>query len=165
MRAQFIFEKFEEESDPIEDLGIGIKNQIKKWCKVMWIDDYKINDDMSIDVFSDVELNKGDMYPKRGHHRGFHEDELPDFIQFRNVYGDFRCQASGLKTLRGVPYYVEGTFYTSSNKLTSFKYAPKQIDGGFFCHDNIGYKMTGKDVEYLAKHSKINGLIGISVYK
>ena len=31
MRAKFILEKFEEDSDPVEDLGIGIKDEIKKW--------------------------------------------------------------------------------------------------------------------------------------
>jgi len=161
---EHINEKFTEESDPIEDMGIGIKAKIKKWCKEMWIDFYYINDNLTIDVTDSVDLNMADMYPDRGHHKGFHGDELPDYIQFNAVYGDFECQSSGLKTLRGVPYYVKGNFYTSSNRLTSFKYAPKQIDGDFYCYDNKGYNMKLKDERYLKKHCKIKGKIGLSIY-
>ena len=163
--AQKVYEKFTEDSDPIEDMSIGIRAKIKKWCKEMWIDDYFINDDMSIDVFYDVTFNMGDMYPRRGHHKGFQGVELPDYIQFGTVHGDFKCQASGLKTLRGVPYYVKGTFFCSANHLTSFEYAPKQVDGDFFCYDNIGYKMKPKDEKYLLKHCKIKGRAGISIYE
>jgi hypothetical protein len=165
---EHINEKFTEDSDPIEDMGIGIRAKIKKWCKEMWIDDYYINDDMSIDVFYHVRFNMGDMYSSRGHHKGFQfqgVDELPDYIQFGTVHGDFQCQASGLKTLRGVPYHVKGTFYCSSNHLRSFEYAPKQVDGNFFCYDNIGYKMKPKDEEYLLKHCKIKGRVVISIYE
>jgi hypothetical protein len=35
MRAKFIFEKFSEESDPIEDMGIGIGDMVKKFSDKM----------------------------------------------------------------------------------------------------------------------------------
>lgn len=33
MRAQFIYEKFTQDSDPVHDLGIGIEHQLKEWIK------------------------------------------------------------------------------------------------------------------------------------
>jgi len=33
MRAKFIYEKFEEESDPIKDMGVGIETTIRDWVK------------------------------------------------------------------------------------------------------------------------------------
>ena len=37
MRAQFIYEKFTEEGDPISDMGIGLGDKFNKW-----LDEFKI---------------------------------------------------------------------------------------------------------------------------
>lgn len=39
MRAKFIYEKFVEDSDPIEDLGLGIRKQISKFMKFLNLPD------------------------------------------------------------------------------------------------------------------------------
>ena len=53
-----LYEKFTEEGDPIEDLGIGARAQIKKWFDSVGINSrqYTIDDDMHIYVEGYLDL-------------------------------------------------------------------------------------------------------------
>ena len=49
--------------------------------------------------------------------------------------GDLDISDKGLTSLEGCYKKVEGNFYCSYNKITSFKYCP-DIEGDFSCHNN-----------------------------
>lgn len=48
MRAQFVFEKFTQDSDPVHDMGIGIEYQLKDWINKLewWKPNIKDTDDV-----------------------------------------------------------------------------------------------------------------------
>jgi hypothetical protein len=91
-------------------------------CKEYRIDNYTINDDLSIDVNGDVDLCD----------RGL--NKLP--IKFGNVSGDFYCDRNQLISLEGAPQLVSGGFYCHRNQLTSLEGAPQSVGGEFYCSDN-----------------------------
>ena len=62
MRAKFIYEKFSEDSDPIDDLGIGIAQLIKDAPENIFLEDLKLNGQPNIN-FINVEGGYG--IPKR----------------------------------------------------------------------------------------------------
>ena len=57
MRARFVYERFSEEGDPIEDLGIGQRALIRKWFET-WAPkaQYTIDDDLNIRVNGNLDL-------------------------------------------------------------------------------------------------------------
>jgi len=120
---EHINEKFTQDSDPIEDMGIGIKYIIEKWLEKFDINNYKINDDNTIDVYESVNLKRKNL------------TNFPDYIKFNNVKGGFIIQHNVFTSLRGCPEIVNGLFSCSNNMLTSLKYAPKEANS-FYCHDN-----------------------------
>ena len=83
---------------------------------------YTINDDGSIDVAGNVELNNKNL------------TKIP--FKFRNVRGGFFCYNNQLTSLEGVPNNVGGYFYCHNNQLTSLEGAPNTVGGGFYCNDN-----------------------------
>jgi hypothetical protein len=150
-----INEKFTKDSDPIEDMGIGMKHKIEEWIK-----EYKnssksyrrdgkfiINDDMTIDVHGSVNLYEIDL------------EKLPDYIQFNKVSGQFWINNNRLKTLKGCPKIVGGNFWCCDNKLTSLKYAPESVGGIFGCYNNLK-KFTKADV---LRHCRVNGRIEANI--
>jgi len=147
-----IDEKFTQDSDPIYDMGIGMKN-VKKWIK-----EHKncfeyafgkgegkctINDDFSIDVQGDVRLDEE------------LDGNFPEYIQFNKVSGWFSIDNNNMTSLRGCPYFVGKDFYCSNNDLSSLEYAPKQVGRNFYC-DNNRKRFLSKYIETL---SKISGAI------
>jgi len=158
---------FERGGDPKEVLGIGQRYLIEKWLEEMDISNYKINDDMSIDVKGDVEIKKL-------------IEEIPEYIQFNYVSKDFSLfENPNLKSLRGFPKKVGiDCLITRNIKLQSFIGAPEYIEGSFYCRKlpNItsleGFpKFIGKDLllgnttlnnissQEIRKNCKIKGTI------
>jgi hypothetical protein len=123
-------EKFTEESDPIEDLGIGLKSMIKKWfiSNGATEDQYKkyviINKEGKIDVSIGLTLTR------------WVTKEIPNFIQFGVIHGDFDISHCNLTTLRGCPERVFGNFSCSGNDLTSLKYSPQEVKYTYDCRNN-----------------------------
>lgn len=156
---------FERGADPKNVLGIGEYYLIKKWLDEMRIENYHINDDMTINVIGDVHLQATWVESlKKNINKWEDMGNFPEYIQFNHVSGDFYCQGCGLKTLRGCPKHVMGDFYCSSNNLTSFQDCPKHVMGDFWCYDNEGYNLKINDEKYLKKYCKIKGQIGLSIY-
>lgn len=121
---EHINEKFEENSDPIRDLNIGLINKIKQWISTagnesvnIGIDsvfktyDFKkeqcqyssldpnniiINDDLTIDVIGWVDISSG------------RYKELPEYIRFNHIHGDFACNFDTKKYLKFMPKQVDG---------------------------------------------------------
>ena len=98
------------------------KEQIEAWLDEMKIQNYSINDDLTVDVDENVYLLRKGL------------TELP--IQFEMVTGDFECSHNKLTNLKGCPRIVKGNFYCNSNEITSLKGCPKVVKGNFNCSDN-----------------------------
>ena len=67
------------------------------------------------------------------------EDGEGFIINFGEVTGNFNCSSlgrTGLKSLKGAPQKVGGSFGCSSNKLTSLEGAPTEVGGDFSCNFN-----------------------------
>ena len=83
--------------------GEGFKVQrrelIEKWLKEYNIKNYTINDDFTIDVVGNVNLNKRNLV------------RFPEYIQFGIVKGYFDCYYTHLTSLKGAPKSV-GTFFS-----------------------------------------------------
>jgi hypothetical protein len=105
----FIIEKMQVKTI-LRELGINIS-----FCK--------IHNDLSVDVFTSVDLSFKDL------------EKIP--LQFNNIYGDFDCSFNQLKTLEGCPKTVSGKFSCNNNKLSNFKGCPHTINK-LDCYD-IGY--------------------------
>jgi hypothetical protein len=139
-------EKFEENSDPINDLGIGQKYLIKKWidkincakCRGTGITQYKINDDLSINVLTSASLpdNYGD---------------IPKYIKFNKINGRFNIADCCMTTFRGCPKIVNGDFICLRNKIKSLKYLPKIVNGDFEISKETGF--TEEDIRNVCKIS------------
>ena len=82
--------------------------------------------------------------------------ELPEFIKFDKIYGDFILSAR-LTTLDRFPEYVKGNLYISNNNLTELNGLPKQIDKDLFIKSN-SKKFNEDEIRSICK---VNGNIYI----
>ena len=98
------------------------KEKIHEICEYYRIDNYTINDDLSIDVNDDVIL----------HHMNL--EKIP--LNFNRVSGYFDCSDNNLISLEGCPPYIGSHFLCDVNELSSLKKAPKHINGNFLCYSN-----------------------------
>ena len=73
----------------------------------------------------------------------FPEKQLPDFIQFKQVGGNFLCAYSHLTSTKGFPRVVDLSFDCSSSALTSLEGMPKIINRDFICQ---GMPFTEEDI-------------------
>ena len=109
---------FDHRCEYIKDLPV---TYIHGLCSKFDIKNYKINDDLSIDVdyvsFYKTSLSK-----------------IP--LVFNIVRGSFYCYINKLTTLEGSPKYVGGDFNCHSNQLTTLKGSPKIVGGHFDCRFN-----------------------------
>jgi hypothetical protein len=110
--------------DKLESLGIGKRGLIEKWLDKNGVTKYFINDKMEITVLGHVDLSQK------------HLKEIPSYISFENVTGQFSCGVNELTSLRGCPERIGGSFDCESNKLTTLDYAPKTVGGAFYCTGN-----------------------------
>jgi hypothetical protein len=102
---------------------------IRSICQKYDIENYKINDDGSIDVDGNIYLAE------------FNLAELP--LNFRNISGFVNCNSNRLTSLEGCPKSIGGSFACGDNKLTSLKGCPKSVGGGFSCSDNLLTSLEG----------------------
>ena len=98
-------------------------------CKKYNITNYTINDDGSIDVDGNVNLQYREL------------TKLP--LKFRNVNGRFHCHMNFLTSLEGCPNKVGGDFACSSNLLESLEGCPEYIEGDFIFRNNKIYSFEG----------------------
>ena len=148
MRAKFVNEVFSFErsgSDPLKNLSIGKRVQIIKWLDSFGIANYTINDDLTIDVNGDVELDHKSLTC------------FPSFIKFNEVSGSFDCGNNQITSLKGCPTIVGGDFYCDNNQLTSLEGCPTTVGGNFYCWDNN--KQFSE--EYVRSLCKVKGSISI----
>ena len=115
------------------------REEVIQVCEKYEIENYTINDDLSIDVDDNV-------------HLGFKMLEyLP--LKFNYVSGGFGCYENKLISLEGSPKTVNGDFYCFTNELETLQGCPQTVGGDFSCSDN---KL--KDLEHFPE---VNGIISM----
>ena len=94
-----------------------------KLLKKCVVGTYNINDNGSVDVKGDVNLNRKNL------------TKIP--FKFRNVSGYFSCGDNQLTSLEGAPESVGMSFYCgSNNQLTTLEGAPRIVRYDFSCFNN-----------------------------
>ena len=124
---------------------------IETWLEQQNVQNYTINDDFTIDVDGDVNLFKTDLI------------EIPDYIQFGVIRGNFDCSSNHLSSLRGCPREVGGYFYCSDNNLTSLEGSPEKVKEGFYCGSNQLTSLEGapREVdEFYCNNNQLTSLEG-----
>ncbi len=105
------------------------EQEIRDICKKYKITNYVINNDGSIDVDGNVNLN------------GYNLTKLP--LKFNRVSGNFWCNDNQLTSLEGCPKEVSKTLYCYNNRLTSLVGCPEIIGDGFYCSFNYLTTLEG----------------------
>ena len=95
------------------------KEEVKQVLDNLEVENYTINDDLSVDVNTFVNLYARNL------------KVIP--VKFGRVTGSFYCSDNDLTSLKGSPEKVDGGFYCNGNDLTSLEGAPKKVDGDFYC--------------------------------
>ena len=127
------------------------EQEIHDICEELFIKEYTINTDGSIDVDGNVYISNLDL------------SKLP--LKFNIVHGSFDCSYNNLTTLDGSPKVVGGFFSVSYNKLTSLEGSPKEVGIKLYCTGNPLTTLNGfnlpydKLVYYLFNKNKLNILI------
>lgn len=114
---------------------LKIKEKIQAWLELMNIENYSIQDDLSVDVDGSVKIGTKNL------------TEIP--IQFGIINGDFCCYGNNLTSLKGCPIKVKGYFNCSGNNLKSLEYCPIKVRDSFFANAN--------QIEYLNHCPEIVG--------
>lgn len=102
---------------------------VKSWLDKHKIDNYTINEDLSVDVNGDVSLFSYGLFA------------IP--VKFGTVSGYFHCSKNKFTTLEGCPTKVGGNFYCHDNWLTSLDGGPVEIGGDFHCDNNRLVSLVG----------------------
>jgi hypothetical protein len=127
--------------------SVDEKSKIVELCKKYKIENYTINDDLSIDVDGDVDLSYLLPVDRGG------LTKIP--LKFNRVSGYFLCNNNKLKSLFGCPEWVGDDFSCSSNQLTSLEFCPSYVSGDFDCYNNnltsLCYSNNLTTLEYLPK--------------
>lgn len=99
-----------------------ITNWIEEYYPFALRSTYRINDDLTVDVFGSVELCH------------FELERFP--FQFGVVTGSFECFDCGLVSLAGAPREVGEGFDCSTNKLRSLVGGPISVKEWYLCKGN-----------------------------
>ncbi len=105
------------------------RKQIDIICKEYNIQNYTINNDLSIDVYTNVNLSRLGL------------KELP--LKFNNVRGYFNCNSNNLTSLKGSPKVCHLDFHCADNYLKSLEYSPELINGIFDTSNNELSNLNG----------------------
>ena len=129
-------------------------------CDKYGIENYTINDDLSIDVGGCVYLNIQDL------------KYLP--LRFNYVSGGFFCRENILVSLEGSPLTVGGNFGCGYNELKTLEGSPQTVNGDFNCYNNelktlegcpqtVGgdFRCSDNELKDLEHFPEVNGFISI----
>jgi hypothetical protein len=141
-----IDEAFTKGGDKLVDLGVGKIAKIKEWLEKNNIKNYRILDTYEIDVLRTYPIEN--IYVDLKYKN---MEELPHYIQFRNIQGSFSIGHNNLKTLRGGPKSVEGIYDGGYNDLTSLEFAPEVVKIDTWFNNN---KLLDTEIE---KYMELRG--------
>lgn len=98
------------------------EKEIITWLRQMDVQDYRINEDLTVDVIGSTFLDRKNLtyFP----------------VQFGTIGGNFYCQFNQLTSLEGAPHTVYGMFNCIGNQLTTLEFSPTKVNGDFRCSDN-----------------------------
>lgn len=119
-----IFENIQEKDHP----GFPkTEVEIHRLCEEFEIENYTINDDLSIDVYDKVNL-------------GF---RLLTFIplNFNYVSKDFSCAGNYLKSLKGSPKRIDKDFRIEMNNIYDLTFFPREVKGDILIKQNPIYSI------------------------
>lgn len=127
------------------------KATIEAICNCYKIENYRINQDESIDVDGNVELSSSNLCL------------LP--LKFRRVMGNFNVQNNFLRTLENAPLSVGGKFNCFNNLLINFIGGPKWVGGDFYGYNNKLISLIGSPAEiagsyYISGNENLSNLVG-----
>lgn len=108
------------------------KEQIFDFLFDLNIQNFKINDDLVVDINESISL------------QGMELTKLP--FKFGSISGYFDCSDNKLTTLKGCPKLIDGFFDCSNNELISLKHGPIKVGSFYNCYNN---KLT--DLSHLPK--------------
>jgi len=119
---------------------------IEVFCNHLNIVKYEVNDDYSIDVFSDVWLVNSNL------------KKIP--ITFNRIYGSFNCYSCvQLKTLDGFPKYIYGKFDMPDNiSLKSLKGLPLFVGGYVNLEGSFNLVNSNENCEILERCEILGGV-------
>ena len=80
--------------------------------------------------------SNGGMYRGSVNLMRIHLKELPEFLKDIIIYGSFYCSSNQLTSLKHCPKEVGRGFYCSNNNLTSLEHCPIKVGEDFYCLDN-----------------------------
>ena len=98
------------------------REEIEEFCEANNIQNYKINDDLTVDVMGDVNLRGKNLYV------------LP--FRFRDVQGNFDVSENHLFNLINSPRAVGKSFFCSHNNLRDMAFMPQAIGEALDCSHN-----------------------------
>jgi hypothetical protein len=96
--------------------------EIEQWLYEYKIENFTINDDLTVDVMGRVNLFRNSLVI------------VP--VKFNIVTGDFSCTYNEITTLEFAPKEVGGSFFCHKNCLTTFRGLPEKINNHFLCFSN-----------------------------
>ena len=134
-----------QEVQMIQNLKVENAQDVEEILQKLNIKDYTINNDLSVDVDNDVELD-GRILTK-----------IP--IKFNKVEGDFSCHSCKLITLENSPVSVGRDYNCGYNLITSYQHAPREVGNRFWGYENP--KVTS--LEFLPSTAKVYDLEKIGV--
>ncbi|MGF6348207.1 DUF4116 domain-containing protein [Variovorax sp. W2I14] len=153
------------------------KEDIAVWLKHYGVEDFTINDDLTVDVSGDVNLRSKrsldnvlevDGIESRPVEYQIPLTHLP--FQFGKVSGNFDISANGvngeyatvhqtlpaLRSLEGSPHEIGGDFICARNNLSSLEGGPAKVGGVYDCSSNELSSVKGAP-SYVGKDFKTEG--------
>ena len=111
-------------------------------CERFGIENYTINEDMSIDINGDFDISCSWLF------------EFP--IEFNIINGDFDCSMNLLTSLKGGPKMVMGNFTCSDNQLQTLDYLPYVVKGSI--------DLEEQGINNILRFSSVPNTIGGVIY-
>ena len=137
MRAKLVLEAFREDSDPIEDMGIGIAKVINDWIQNLYYPGSRSYVHQPIII--DGKINARDAQFKN-------TTNFPDYIRFNKIKDNFMVRNSPeFTSLEGIPTEVSGDFIFYDNGIQ-----PSENDIRKIC--NVGGYIMLVDKETFIKN-------------
>jgi hypothetical protein len=122
---------FKKQENSLVSLGVGQTALITKWLNEIGVENYIINDDLTINAYN-VHLQSKNLY------------KFPEYIQFNEVK-TFNISSNYFINLVGCPKEVN-RFFCSRNNLQSLEGCPKIVYDCFWCTGNKGIRIYKTDI-------------------
>ena len=107
--------------------GMDMRSKIEAWLKEHNINDYVLNDDLTIDYHPEVFRGSKDKFYMLDL-SNYNETELPSYIQFGEIGGSFRMKNSQIASFNGFPKKCIRLNLSNCQRITSLVGCPDVTD-------------------------------------